>query len=331
MSDVPDNLVAKINRDAQEFEAKLLELAANASEKQRKLAVEIAAPGAKPASKVYTITPTLAAVLFVEHNKWNRDVSLAKMRRWRGAMERDEWVLNHQGLAFYEDGNIADGQHRLAAVAMSGQPQDFWVFVGLKRDALETIDQAFRRTAGDAMQMRGVSNGRLAAAVAEALMKYEHRRLYQQTLAPSITMVEKWAKENEKQLESGIAIAQSLKASVASLVLSDAENATIATGMLIGGYQDVFVRTFLVGVHSGVISQDYPNAPTSSLNLAFDKAQKSDRRKDSLTKEEKLARAFKGARLFYHHRGVASGVKWEAGKETLPAPTPYDEADLAAE
>ena len=40
--------------------------------------MKIATPSTETNAAVYEITPAVAAVLYVEHNKWNRDVSLAK-------------------------------------------------------------------------------------------------------------------------------------------------------------------------------------------------------------------------------------------------------------
>jgi hypothetical protein len=338
MADVPENLVAYVNRAMQEFEANILKVATEEASAADQTAAKAIATGKSGPGGFATVTPAIAAVLLCEHNQWNRDLSLAKVRHLAGSMTRGEWQETHQGVAFYDDENIADGQHRFAAVFLSGITQRFTVFRGLKRKSLEAIDQVAKRTAGDAMQMRGFENGRLAASIAAQLIKYEDMRLLLKLTTPSIYQIEQWSADHAKQIHDGIGITKALidprgeaddVGRVSALVLSEAENATIATGMLIGGYENVFVRLFLLGVHSGLVTQDYPLAPTSWLHKDFAKAQKSDRTKDHLSKEEKMAMSFKAARLFYQHRGASSPVRWTKGKEKLPAPTPYDAEEEA--
>ena len=187
-------------------------------------------------------------------------------------MDRDEWYLNHQGIAFTDDGKVA---RRPASPGCRGNVRDqpeVWVFTGLSRDALETIDQAFRRTAGDAMQMHGVANGRLVAAVTEALMKYEHRLIHAQTLSRRSTKSRSGPRSTRRSLTPA---SRSQRRSASwwprpPLALPRMRPWRLA--FCTAAMRTCSCGTFLVGVNSGVISNDYPNAPTSSLNKTFNKA-----------------------------------------------------------
>ena len=96
------------------------------------------------------LAPVQAALLYHEHQGHNRDYSLSKTNYYAEAMKRGEWKLIHQGMAFYPDGNIADGQHRAAAVAVSGTTQKFVMFPNFQDGAVDAIDVGKARSAGDA-------------------------------------------------------------------------------------------------------------------------------------------------------------------------------------
>jgi hypothetical protein len=125
------------NRDQQEFDAKILDIAAKASNDEQEAAKRIV--DNKTVISVETITPIVAALLFVELNKHNRDFSLSKAHYYAEQMRKGYWRLIHQGLAFYPTRKLADGQHRIAAVFLSDTTQQFTVFRNFADDAMEAI------------------------------------------------------------------------------------------------------------------------------------------------------------------------------------------------
>lgn len=72
-------------------------------------------------STVMTITPEQAGV-WLERNTKNRKINRATVNRYAATIKAGRWELNAQGIAFFEDGSLADGQHRLAAIVQSGVP-----------------------------------------------------------------------------------------------------------------------------------------------------------------------------------------------------------------
>jgi len=66
------------------------------------------------------VTPEMAKAWLSKNNVNNRHMRPSVVSRYAFDMKRGEWRLTHQGIAFRSDGTIADGQHRLAAVVMSG-------------------------------------------------------------------------------------------------------------------------------------------------------------------------------------------------------------------
>ena len=102
----------------QDFEDLIERVAGEATADDREYIAKLVSPDGTV--RIADLTPTQAAVLFDNHQGHNRGFSLGKANYYADAMKRGEWKLINQGLAFYPDGKMADGQHRSAAVAISG-------------------------------------------------------------------------------------------------------------------------------------------------------------------------------------------------------------------
>jgi hypothetical protein len=327
MSDVAQHLDSAVNRDMQEFEAKILDAATAASKEDQEASKRIV--DRSDEVTVETITPVIAALLFVELNKHNRDFSLPKAHAYAIQMSKGYWRLVHQGLAFYQDRKLADGQHRIAATFLSGTTQQFTVFRNFAHDALEAIDTAKRRTAGDAFGITGLvpkDDAKIAGSIVEAVMKYEERRTHARSFTPSIYEQKDWLKAHIQAVKDALAIVH--KVVKDDPVLNKPEAGAIALAMLIGGYANEETESFLDDVMQSV--GRYADSPAVSVSVQYRKSKERDAAKGKLTKEEKLALAFKAAALC-HNKMTTGGVRWKAGKEPLPAPVPPDVFAKAAE
>lgn len=108
---------------------------------------------------IETITPEIAAAYLLK-NKSNRNISQLHVDALCRAMVGDEFYLTHQGIAFDEDGNLIDGQHRLCAVVKSGKPVKINVTYGVAADSKISIDTQMRtRSYADALTIEGDSLG----------------------------------------------------------------------------------------------------------------------------------------------------------------------------
>ena len=94
------------------------------------------------------ITPELAAAL-LSHNDSNRNLRSTKVREMVNDMKQGNFTCSHQGIAFYEDGSLADGQHRLHAVVSSGITVVLQVTLGIDRKSASYIDMGTKRTESD--------------------------------------------------------------------------------------------------------------------------------------------------------------------------------------
>ena len=78
------------------------------------------AVGATPSMDVMTFTPGMAALLFHDHNNQNRKWVYATTLDYERQMRSGDWEFTNNAIGFNATGPVIDGQHRLAAVALSG-------------------------------------------------------------------------------------------------------------------------------------------------------------------------------------------------------------------
>ena len=103
------------------------------------------------------VTPKMAAKWLDEINISNRRLSNPSVSKYADDMKSGTWYDTHQNvIAFYEDGSLADGQHRLLAVVESGVDVEMTAFHGLSRIAGSVIDQGRSRTAVDGLMIGGL-------------------------------------------------------------------------------------------------------------------------------------------------------------------------------
>jgi hypothetical protein len=93
------------------------------------------------------------AKAWLSTQRTNRGVSRAHVLNFVHAIRTGKFHLTPGGIAFDEDGRLADGQHRLNAVVESDTPSLFRVHYNCTEDELRAIDQGRPRTVSDAMRI----------------------------------------------------------------------------------------------------------------------------------------------------------------------------------
>ncbi len=109
-------------------------------------------------SGVYLVTPEIAAKWLEEFNPKNRHLRSTQVSNYAQAMLRGEWTLNGEGIIFSTEGQLGNGQHRLAAIVMCDLSIEAVVIFGVDPAALSTIDTGIKRTAADQLTLLGHSN-----------------------------------------------------------------------------------------------------------------------------------------------------------------------------
>lgn len=122
------------------------------------------------------VTPQMAAD-WLERNHNNRNVTGPRVDLFVRLIREGKWCLTHQGVAFYDDGDLADGQTRLTAITKAGVA--VWMFVtrGLPRETIHAIDGGRPRNVRDVLHFLGMSLTSHHVAVVRILwMQYQLQR-----------------------------------------------------------------------------------------------------------------------------------------------------------
>jgi ribosomal protein L39E len=134
--------------------------------------------GAETNMERKVITPDIARTLLRETNNSNRSISRPTVAKYAHDMRNGNWLDTHQNvIAFYEDGELADGQHRLSAVIEANRPIPMWVVYNLTKEGGRVIDQGRKRSTLDAMKiadlLEGLSNPTYSIPMAKLIMSME--------------------------------------------------------------------------------------------------------------------------------------------------------------
>lgn len=124
--------------------------------------------------KVHTtielVTPDMAKE-WMKSNTSNRPLSQATVKRFIGAMQRGEWMLNGEAICFDIKGNLVNGQHRLTAILQSNITVPLVLVWNVPEGAFATYDSGKKRTSAEVFATKGISNYvPCSAMVRKALM-----------------------------------------------------------------------------------------------------------------------------------------------------------------
>lgn len=99
--------------------------------------------------EIRTVTPKQAQKMLDDWNIENRKVRPNHINWLSGQIERGEFLLTHQGIAFTESGRLVDGQHRLMAIVKANKPTKMLVATELDEDVFKVIDCGENRSLAD--------------------------------------------------------------------------------------------------------------------------------------------------------------------------------------
>lgn len=120
-------------------------------------------------SSVEVITPEIAES-YLARNKVNRKLKPKAIKNYARDMKNGKWQLNPDGISFYEDGTLANGQNRLNAVIKAQVPTKFYVTRNVPLDAF-IFDRGVSRSTVDVLNMKQ-SASTVATTNAVAMVNY---------------------------------------------------------------------------------------------------------------------------------------------------------------
>jgi hypothetical protein len=131
-----------------------------------------------------TVSPR-KAMLWLKNNVRNRPLSQLLVKNYAAAMKDGAWMLNGDAIRFNCNGDLIDGQHRLAACIKSDTPFECYVIRGLQHEAFDTIDQGRRRSLSDVFARDGYKNYKTLAAATRWFWLYGRGfKCFGETLRP---------------------------------------------------------------------------------------------------------------------------------------------------
>lgn len=99
---------------------------------------------------VIIITPEDARIVLEKHNGGNRFLRQAGSKYIATQIRSGEWVEDHpQPICFSTEGQMIDGQHRMAGIMLSGEPVWASVRFGVKPQLMKYMDTGISRSLGD--------------------------------------------------------------------------------------------------------------------------------------------------------------------------------------
>lgn len=107
-------------------------------------------------TELVQVTPEMARNMLAS-NPVNRRISERAVADLSKAILNNDWQITHQGIAFYDDGTLADGQHRLTAVVKADVPVYMMITKGLAKEAAMSIDSGRRRSLIDGVKISGAA------------------------------------------------------------------------------------------------------------------------------------------------------------------------------
>lgn len=125
-----------------------------------------------PFTVMENVDPTTAAK-WLERNVRNRHLRRSIVARYARDMAAGNWRVTGESIKFANNGDLLDGQHRLAAIVESGVTVGMFVTRNLDNDAQVAMDSGTRRTASDAFSLIGGKNTALATATARLALGME--------------------------------------------------------------------------------------------------------------------------------------------------------------
>lgn len=152
----------------------------------------------KPRAEIRDVTPDWARSILAKHDESilagkyrQRPLNDKVAHRYATDMKAGNWGMTGQGISFDTDGNLLDGQHRLAAVILSGKTIKMLVMWDLPPEncgvkTVNLFDIGKRRNAGQQLKINGMSYYSEIAAGARALLSLVRGNI---KITPSVPQV----------------------------------------------------------------------------------------------------------------------------------------------
>lgn len=177
---------------------------------------------ARVSQGIEVITPELAE-FYLGFNTKNRRLREARSKDHAREMLAGGWIPeNPDPIMFALDGTLVNGQHRLRAIVIAGQPQSMLVLRGVGNQVLDTLDTGRARTFKDTLRMEGYSNYQELASILKRVWILEQigTPIHRAHVSPSVRELRALLGTDEDYFTSLASFAARWKKSSVGIVLS---------------------------------------------------------------------------------------------------------------
>jgi hypothetical protein len=214
----------------------------------------ILTPHDLPETRQVIIGPELARKILDTVNTGNRRFRSYRADEFAQVIRDGEWAVTHQGMAIDSTGTLQDGQHRLAAIAATGQAQQILASVGMPPSNFTKLDAPLLRTARDALGMRGEHHVTVLSSASRLIIGWDRHgsELYARKgqTKISIDSIDRFVTEHADHLRAAVTRGQEIRREIK--IVSSALTAGI---YLIGreiGHDDPRVIRFFDDLETGL-------------------------------------------------------------------------------
>jgi hypothetical protein len=274
MSEASEDKVVPIKTSAADLlRAKITEIAAGAGEVDRNAVSKLVkrAENSGYSAEISTLTPGMCALLFLFHNSHNRPWSAGWSEELARRMKAGAWKQNSMSAGFYKDGLLEDGQHRLAAAAISGTTWTIVVVFGVEQGSVDTIDGGRRRSGADHALLDGIADPSKKQAIVKTAANYFVRSGNNAAALRSEAEVKTAIEANDALLVQAIEIGAQSRERVGSPQLKESTASAIAYIMMKSGWPMQSIREKLAYMQQSsgsTVSDNDPFFVTGQMLIA---------------------------------------------------------------
>jgi hypothetical protein len=280
--------------------------AATEEDKQKVNVLVERAKAAKQDCAKIDMTPGMAALLFIDHNKQNREWKYKVSEEYAEDMKTGKWEWNNATIGMLNSGDVGDSQHRLGGLAVSGMTLPAVVVFGMQEKSILTIDTAHRRQAADYLRIvdkdESSNPKRKQTIIKQSFSTLRRIASNDEEARPYILASNRDVfaaiKANEKLLNDAMTIGEESVRGRSKPTFKVTEASALAFLLLFKGWPRIKVTADLDVFQSGE-DREGGNSP---LFVAADILQKDALKKDSATVAQRFAAAIKAFVL--HEQGV---------------------------
>lgn len=156
------------------------------------------------------ITPEQADSILKNQNSKNRNIRVRSVEKIAFDIISGNWRVTHQAIAFSSDGELLDGQHRLAAIVKAKKAVSLYVKYGLDKQCMDVIDSGNSRTASDTLRLRfdAKSSSTAAAAIKHYFIYHRYpKTVWSNLVKPSHSEISEYYYENQEIVDRATEIA----------------------------------------------------------------------------------------------------------------------------